>query len=255
MERVRKKICLDIGPNILNLKRWIPQKDVIRLILKLLTKADWKIVWAAHDKTYEKKMKKDNLFWNQCAEDGYLDLIIWGLRDGLRFNESLYDSAAKGGHLHLIKWAMRQKTYLLPKPQDKAVENAIIYQHVHILDFFYNETDYSFSSGDYSIAAKTSAIVSMEFLKKHNVHRNYRNCGTAATHGQLDALKWLRTNGCPWTELVVIEATRHKHYHVLEWAIKNGCPYNMEMLQNIARNDERDLRYLFDNSFMDIDEL
>jgi hypothetical protein len=78
---------------------------------------------------------------------------------------------------------------------------------------------------------------------------NYKNCGVAATHGQLDALKWLRSNGCKWNELVVIEASRHKHSHILKWAIENGCPHDVEIMQHIGQPIRP--RNLFENPFMD----
>lgn len=237
MERVGKRACTDIDPNVLNLKQWIPQKDVIRLILMYLNKVDWKLVWAAHNKKYEKRLREHDWFWLQCALHGYLDLILWGINhkayhftpSGSTFLEGrLLNNAAKGGHLHILKWSLYQQSVPCLKLKMDTGEisvalTAMEYGHVECVEWFINHTNLLESKhwSFYSKAARRSSIGVMELLKKHNVPMNWRNCVTAATCGQLDALKWLRANGCEWNEFVVIEAIRYKHLHVLEWAVNN----------------------------------
>jgi hypothetical protein len=250
MERVGKRACTDIGPNVLNLKERIPQKDVIRLILKRLNQTDWHLVRAAHNKKYEKRLREHDWFWLQCALHGYLDLILWGINHkayhltdagSTHLEGRLLNNAAKGGHLHILKWSLYQQSLQLVLGVSVAL-TAIEYGHVECVEWFINHTNllepkhWSF----YSKAAQRSSIGVMELLKKHNVPMNWRNCATAATYGQLDALKWLIANGCKWDELVVIEAARHKHPHILEWAVENGCPHNLQALQRIIwNNDDR----------------
>jgi hypothetical protein len=267
MERCGKRVCLDIGPNILNLKQWIPQKDVIRLILKRLNQADWHIVWAAHSKKYEKRLREHDWFWLQCALYGYLDLILWGINlnayhftpCGSSFLEGkLLNNAAKGGHLHILKWSLYQQSVPRLKLKINTGEisvpmTAMEYGHVECVEWFINHTNF-FGTKHwmfYSKAAQRSSIDVMELLKKHKVPMNWRNCATAATYGQLDALKWLRTNRCQWDEFVVIEAARHKHKHVLEWAIENGCPHDLEVLKRIVwNNDDHPFKLWFEQRFI-----
>jgi len=50
--------------------------------------------------------------------------------------------------------------------------------------------------------------------------------GFAARHGHLDALKWLRANGCKWTSYLLTNAALGGHLHVvLQWAREQGCTW------------------------------
>jgi len=51
-------------------------------------------------------------------------------------------------------------------------------------------------------------------------------CSDAAVAGNLDLLKQLREDGCPWDEDTCSSAAEYGHLDVLQWARKNGCPWN-----------------------------
>ena len=48
----------------------------------------------------------------------------------------------------------------------------------------------------------------------------------AAAKGQLEVLKWLRANGCPWDEKTCASAAQAGHLEVLQWARANDCPWD-----------------------------
>ena len=55
-------------------------------------------------------------------------------------------------------------------------------------------------------------------------------CASAALHGQLDVLKWLREPGiyhfprCDWDKITWRDACQAGRINILKWARKNGCP-------------------------------
>ena len=51
-----------------------------------------------------------------------------------------------------------------------------------------------------------------------------RLCAKAAEAGQTQALKWLRSQGCPWDEEVCSSAAFGGHLEVVRWARQYGCP-------------------------------
>lgn len=57
-------------------------------------------------------------------------------------------------------------------------------------------------------------------------HMTEATCAFAATNGDLDLLKQLRQQECPWNEDTCASAAKAGHLHVLQWAIQNGCPCN-----------------------------
>ena len=46
----------------------------------------------------------------------------------------------------------------------------------------------------------------------------------AAAKGQLEVLKWLRANGCPWDAQTLTWARDRGQLVLVNWAIANGCP-------------------------------
>ena len=53
-------------------------------------------------------------------------------------------------------------------------------------------------------------------------------CQAAARSGQLEELKALRVNGCPWDKETCTDAAWTGHLEVLQWACANGCPWDEE---------------------------
>ena len=47
----------------------------------------------------------------------------------------------------------------------------------------------------------------------------------AARSGNLELVKWLRANGCPWDANACHVAVRRGHVRVLRWARENGCKW------------------------------
>jgi hypothetical protein len=61
----------------------------------------------------------------------------------------------------------------------------------------------------------------------------------AAGFGQLDTLKWLRLQGCPWDEDTTKYASTDEIYN---WAKSNGCPVAKGNPREHLRNNYDDLR-------------
>jgi len=53
-------------------------------------------------------------------------------------------------------------------------------------------------------------------------------CAKTAENGNLNILKWVRENGCPWNSSTCIKAASGGHLEILKWAHENGCPWDKE---------------------------
>ena len=75
-------------------------------------------------------------------------------------------------------------------------------------------------------------------------------CSICARLGQLESLKWARSNGCPWG-IIYMNSGHYKgsvfngtcakaitagHLHILKWARENGCPLEVFTCSTAARN-------------------
>ncbi|MDE2101059.1 MAG: hypothetical protein KGL39_27680 [Patescibacteria group bacterium] len=81
---------------------------------------------------------------------------------------------------------------------------------------------------EYDIAAANGQLNVIKWLRAQGCPWDERVCVTAARRGHLEVLEWVRANGCPWDELVCAEAARHGHLEVLKWARANGCSFAQE---------------------------
>lgn len=236
MERVGKRTCMDIGPSVLNLRRWIFQKDVIRLILKRLNKADWELVWAAHNKRYEQQLLADasGCFLKECMKQGYLNLLLTWKKIDLKDISWYLKYAAQGGHLYIVQWSVNNSIDFDPLT---FMFEAVVYGHVHIMKWLLdNVTSCSLTDEYYFYALQGGHINVMEFLKQHDVpvpdEDHYVT--VAAQHGQLNTLKWLLENGHAMNKDIITEAVKNNHLETLKWVIKNGCPCDWEDLDIIS---------------------
>lgn len=94
MEGSVKRLKITKKPCLLNLDQFLPIKELRKMILRKLTKFDMEIVWMAHGSNMEivwmdgRKLNKykhsqrylDNSFCVGSAIHGYLDLMIWKMK-------------------------------------------------------------------------------------------------------------------------------------------------------------------------------
>jgi hypothetical protein len=81
----------------------------------------------------------------------------------------------------------------------------------------------------------------------------FKNCSTtacsiAAGNGDLNCLKYLHENNCPWSVITCSNAAERGHLDCLKYAHENGCPWNTTTFAWAAQNGHLDcLKYLHEN--------
>ena len=76
-------------------------------------------------------------------------------------------------------------------------------------------------------AQKVGCLSALHRLQRQGrLSRQERLCQAAALSGQLEELKLLRENDCPWDESTCFGAAFGGHLEVLRWVRANGCPWN-----------------------------
>ena len=56
----------------------------------------------------------------------------------------------------------------------------------------------------------------------------------ATEYGNLEVIKWLKENGCPWDTRTCTFAALNGHLEVLKWLKENGCPWDTRTYSNAA---------------------
>jgi hypothetical protein len=75
-------------------------------------------------------------------------------------------------------------------------------------------------------AARCGDLEELKALRADECPWNERTCANAAWHGHLEVLKWAHENDCPWNEATCANAAYGGHLEVLKWARANGCPWD-----------------------------
>ena len=73
-------------------------------------------------------------------------------------------------------------------------------------------------------------------------------CFAAASGGHLECLKYLHENGCPWDYRTCLCAASNGHLECLKYTHENGCPWDEYTCLNAARNGHIEcLKYAHEN--------
>jgi hypothetical protein len=75
-------------------------------------------------------------------------------------------------------------------------------------------------------AARNGDLQELKALRADECPWHQWTCAQAAKGGHLEVLKWARENECPWCEYTCTWAAWGGHLEVLKWARENGCPWN-----------------------------
>ena len=73
-------------------------------------------------------------------------------------------------------------------------------------------------------AAGVGNVEMLRFLFEEACPWDRRTCAAAARSSNLEVLAWLRAKGCPWDARTLDAAAEVGAMDVFEWATSNGCP-------------------------------
>jgi len=90
-------------------------------------------------------------------------------------------------------------------------------------------------------AARSGQLEELKVLRADGCPWSDWTCWGAADGGHLEVLQWLRANSCPWDERTCAWAARGGHLEVLQWARANGCPW-----------DERTCAWAADSGYLEV---
>ena len=75
-------------------------------------------------------------------------------------------------------------------------------------------------------AARGGNLEELKALRENGCPWDTNTCQGAAIGGHLEILQWLRANGAPWDKWTCMYAAREGHLEVLQWLRANGFPWD-----------------------------
>ena len=77
-------------------------------------------------------------------------------------------------------------------------------------------------------AARSGQLEELKALRAEGCPWNEDTCTYAAKGGHLEVLQWAGENDCPWDEQTCAYAAAGGHLEILEWARENRCPWDWQ---------------------------
>ena len=185
-----------------------------------------------------KVSSKSAQYCNAAARGGSIETLVWFRKRKHPWDKHTCAAAAEGGsegHLEILHYLRKVGPYSYyrhkgpPCPWDeltciKAAEGG----HVHVLEFL-RKMECPWDGVKCSeAAARKGQLKTLIWLKKLDPLGPWTTstCSSAAWEGQLEILKWLRSEGCPWDAWTTWAAARAGDLPCLQFARENGCPWD-----------------------------
>ena len=131
---------------------------------------------------------------NAAARGGHMNTLQWAHARGCGWGPSTCALAAGRGNLDMLVWL---REHGCPWDHNTCTQ-AIFGGHMSVLEWAAdNGCDVRHFSVAHS-AARHGDVAILRFLRTKQAVFNYMCCTFAAMHDRLDALKWLREHGCTW---------------------------------------------------------
>ena len=129
------------------------------------------------------------------------------LKVGGQLRTRVHSDVAMPGSVALVKWALAEGCPRRAENGATMASVAASFGHMELVRWVIREQG---------------------FAMDEKVMRN------AARSGDLELVRWLRGEGCPWDWMTCHYAVEQGHVEVLRWARENGCPWDEEIRDKAA---------------------
>jgi len=142
--------------------------------------------------------------------------------EGQRKAQLLRRLAAYHGHLPVLQELQAGLKRLDPDIAKQAARGG----QLETLQWLKTQEGFYIHSGAFAFACEGGNWEIIRWLRSEGCPWSTSACNRAAKGGQLEVLKWLRSEGCPWNVTTCSFAAEGGHLDVLKWLKKEGCPWN-----------------------------
>jgi len=185
--------------------------------------------------------------WNEltcasAAKGGHLELLKYARANGCPWDKRTCMFAAEGEHHAVVQWYLDELDRLarnalpglpldvvfqiigsanMPDTADLARLRAVS----RAMRDAVAKTRRQVKELDPWTATRLGCLNTLQrMVRQGRLERKEYLCAAAARSGQLEALKSLRTDGCPWDSGACDAAAATGNFEVMKWLRENGCP-------------------------------
>jgi hypothetical protein len=140
------------------------------------------------------------------------------------FSNSVQEMAS----LNLINWIdfyLNNMNSEYEKEFLDVTKYAAFYNNKDCLEYLHNNKIEEYDENTCAATAYKNNLDLLKFLHQQNCPWNNLTCAAAANTGSLECLKYAHQNGCEMDYLTLSEAGRNGHIECMKYAIENGCSF------------------------------
>ncbi len=176
---------------------------------------------------------------------GDLKIIKWLKKKGFKFSESTFSYAILNEDLKIIKWlndnncCFNIKTYKI----------ALRVGNTEIITWLEkNVSNYQELTEEFNISKKIKEL--KEFKKNCKYWDwNYKVFSDACIEGDINKMKWLKENGCPFCHYTFNSAALNGNLENMKWLKENGCPFGNAFQGAALNGNLENMNWLKENGF------
>ncbi|KAG5177271.1 hypothetical protein JKP88DRAFT_281961 [Tribonema minus] len=180
---------------------------------------------------------------HKAAEHGRLAVLQWARAYSCPWGDRTCFLAAANGHLEVLQWARangcpwdervgiwaeKNRHRAEGLRPDMAQRSCARCGDVTGLRLVYTTYHLPLLSDHCCLAAAGGHLEAVQWLRDNGCPWAVDSCAAAASNGRLKLLKWLRDHGCPWDTTTCDAAAGSGRLAVLQWARANGCPWDTQ---------------------------
>jgi hypothetical protein len=185
-------------------------KDTIKIIGGMLNDFDLDVL----HHTFDSEFYLVHLY-DDCLENGYLNLLYYIFGYNISFNESDFRTVAKSGNLNMFDHLFNCDCLI----NKYVVYGAIMYDHVNILEYSYEK---GFNDPYIlTVAIECGSIKCVKYLNQIGYKFDKYSYISAIIHGNLDLLKYIHQTDCIITKFDLTIAIEYRNLIILEYLLNN----------------------------------
>ena len=180
---------------------------------------------------------------------GHLNILKYAYEHKYKFGEYSLYNAARNGHLECLKYIHKNGGICAPLTVYMAVKNG----HLNCVKYLY-ENGFYFSNDICSTAALYGTLDILIYLKEKGFLCDSITLYNAVLNGNLEIIKYLKEHNFDPTTLTrelhksaCIRASKTRNLDILKYLDENGCPFSNAISIYVLINGNLDvLKYLYE---------
>ena len=142
------------------------------------------------------------------------------------------------GSVALAKWALAEGCPREDQHGFNMADCAALFGHIELVQYLIQRQGFAMDENVMMWAARSGNLELVRWLRGEGCPWDRWTCNFAASAGQLGILQWLRANGCPWDARTCNEAAKCGHLETLRWAREHGCDWDAAACYNAAEGGQ-----------------